>query len=82
VAREALYAILRNSNGNRYVLYLYWNDGAWNWNVNWLDNDWNANNPSAVVANHFVFSPVFVAGEFCFKSCPLHPPIILPISSI
>ena len=48
------YTILRNSNGNRYVLYLYWNDGAWNWNVNWLDNDWNANNPSAVLATHFI----------------------------
>ena len=47
---EALYTILRNSNGNRYVLYLYWNDGKWNWNYNWLDNKWNANNPSAVLA--------------------------------
>jgi hypothetical protein len=40
----------RNSNGNLYVRYLYWNDGAWNWNNNWLDNDWNGNNPSAVLA--------------------------------
>ena len=48
---------LRNSNGNRYVLYLYWNDDAWNWNVNWLDNDWNANNPSAVLATLFISLP-------------------------
>lgn len=46
----ALYTIFRNSDGNRYVLYLYWNDGKWNWNYNWLDNQWNANNPSAVLA--------------------------------
>jgi hypothetical protein len=45
---------LRNPNGNRYVLYLYWNDGQWNWNYNWLDNDWNARNPSAVLATLFI----------------------------
>ena len=50
VAQMASYTILQNSNGNRYVLYLYWNDGKWNWNYNWLDNKWNANNPSAVLA--------------------------------
>jgi hypothetical protein len=54
VARKTSYMFLRNPNGNRYVLYLYWNDGKWNWNVNWLDNDWNANNPSAVLATHFI----------------------------
>lgn len=54
VARKALYIFLRNANGNRYVLYLYWNDGVWNWNVNWLDNDYNVNNPSAVLATHFI----------------------------
>ena len=50
VARVASYTILLNPDGNRNVLYLYWNDGKWNWNYNWLDNDWNANNPSAVLA--------------------------------
>ena len=44
----------RSPNGNRYVLYFYFNDGAWNWNYNWLDNDWNVNNPSAVLANLFI----------------------------
>lgn len=47
---KALYTILRNSDGNRYVLYLYWNDGKWNWNYNWLDNKFDANNPSLVLA--------------------------------
>ncbi len=51
--------ILRNSDGNRYVLYLYWNGGKWNWNYNWLDNDWNANNPSVVLANLFI-SPLAI----------------------
>src|SRR3989344_4685206 len=59
MTRAVSYTFLRNSNGNRYVLYLYWNDGAWNWNVNWLDNDWNANNPSAVLATLFISLPAF-----------------------
>ena len=53
-----LYTFLRNSNGDRYVLYLYWNDGKWDWNYNWLDNDFNVNNPSAVLATAFHFSPI------------------------
>lgn len=32
--------------------------------------------------NFFHFSPDFLSGEFCFISCPLHPPSILPTSSI
>ena len=48
VGQKTLYTILRNPNSNRYVLYLYWNDGKWRWNYNWLDNDWNDYNPSAV----------------------------------
>ena len=54
VAWVAFYTFLRNPNGNRYVLYLYWNDGQWNWNYNWLENDWNVNNPSAVLATIFI----------------------------
>jgi hypothetical protein len=38
----------RNANGDLYVRYLYWNGDRWNWNYNWLDNDWNDNNPAAV----------------------------------
>ena len=40
-------ARFRNANGNLYVEYLYWNGNRWNWNYNWLDNDWNSNNPAA-----------------------------------
>jgi hypothetical protein len=54
VAQAALYTILRNPNGNRYVLYLYWNGGKWNWNYNWLDNDHGVGNPSAGLANLFI----------------------------
>ena len=50
----ALHTILRNPNGNRYVLYLYWDDDRWNWGYNWLGNDLNARNPSAVLANLFI----------------------------
>jgi hypothetical protein len=58
VVLKVLYTILRNPNGNRYVLYLYWNDGRWNWNANWLENDWNVNNPSAVLATLFISLPI------------------------
>jgi len=64
VAQKEFYTFLRNPDGNRYVLYLYWNDGEWNWNYNWLDNDWNSNNPSAVLANLFI-SKLF---RLCLKS--------------
>lgn len=45
-------SILRHSNGLRYVLYLYWNDGEWNWNYRWLNDRWNTNNPSVVLASY------------------------------
>ena len=55
VSRTAPCTLLRNPNGNRHVLYLYRSDdGSWNWNYNWLDNDWNAGNPSAVLATFFI----------------------------
>lgn len=44
----------RNSDGNLYVRYLYWNDGQWNWNYNWLDNEWDDQNPAAVSASLFI----------------------------
>jgi hypothetical protein len=55
---------LQNPNGNRYVLYLYWNDGKWNWNYNWLDNNWNVNNPSLVLATLFISLPTFCPESF------------------
>lgn len=69
----------RNSNGNLYVRYLYWNDDRWNWNNNWLDNNFNDNNPAALSCNCPHFSPYFL-GEF-FVSCPCQPPNIRPTSS-
>lgn len=45
------------------------------------DNRWNRENGFAfVVSQFFSFSPYL--GEFCFITCPLQPPSILPISSI
>ena len=55
-------ARFRNANGNLYVEYLYWNGGQWNWNYNWLDNDWNSNNPAASLANLIVLPLHFEAG--------------------
>ena len=48
---------LRNPNGNRHVLYLYRNGDKWDWNYNWLDNDWNASNLSAGLATLFISLP-------------------------
>jgi len=56
VARAARY-INRNSDSNPYVRYLNWNGDRWNWNYNWLDNDWDDNNPAAVLASGFISLP-------------------------
>ncbi len=49
----------RNSDGNLYVRYLYWNDGRWNWNYNYLDNDFDVQNPAAVRATLFISLPLW-----------------------
>jgi SAM-dependent methyltransferase len=68
VAREAFYTF-RNSNGNRYVLYLYRNDdGEWNWNYNWLDNGWNARNLSAGRATLFFLLRKFSEGVLFYST--------------
>jgi hypothetical protein len=42
---------------NLYVRYINWNGDRWYTNYNWLDNDWNSNNPAAVLSrNSFHFS--------------------------
>ena len=65
--------ILRSPNGNRYVLYLYRNDGQWNWNYNWLDNDWDASEPSASRATLFI-SPFTHEGSFVWSvDHSIHP---------
>lgn len=43
--------VLRDSDGDRYVLYLCWLDGQWYWLVTWLDFDWYDDSPSAVLAS-------------------------------
>jgi hypothetical protein len=35
---------------DRCALFLFWDDGQWDWRYNWLDGERNANNPSAVLA--------------------------------
>ena len=42
--------ILRRSDGNRYVLYLCWRGGEWDWLYGWLGHVWRAGRPSAVLA--------------------------------
>ncbi len=54
----------RNTDGNLYVRYLYWNDDGWNWNDNWLDNDWNSDNPAAVSASPFMSPSGASRGSF------------------
>ncbi len=53
----------RNSDGNLYVRYLYWNGDRWDWNNNWLDNDWNGNNPAAVPATRLTSHPASWRGR-------------------
>ena len=80
VVQKALYIILSDPNGNRNVLYLYRNDdGSWDWNANWLGNDWDVEHLTALLQ---VISFLSYLGEFCFAICPCQPPAILPTSSI
>ena len=41
----------RSPGGGLYVRCLNWNGTAWNWNYNYLDNDWDAYNPALVLAS-------------------------------
>lgn len=43
--------ILRNPNGNRCVLYLFWFHYKWIWYEYHLDNPWCGDSPSAVLAS-------------------------------
>lgn len=73
---------VQNADGNLNVPYAIENDDKVVVNWNWLDNDWNANNPALRFATLFI-SPLaqnfFGSGEFCLTNCPFQPPIILPI---
>jgi hypothetical protein len=43
--------VLRDSDGGRCVLCLYWSGGGWGWDCSWLEDDWGADSPSAVLAS-------------------------------
>lgn len=72
----------RNPNGNLYVRYLYFNDGRWNWNYNWLDNDWNGNNPAALCAVLFISLPTSCWESFVYRECGLVEYVLLLVRSI
>lgn len=53
---------LRSPNGDRVVLCLYVDGSEWSWYYDWLDDHWDASNPSASLASHF-FLPL-IWGSF------------------
>ena len=53
--------VLRDSDGNRYVLCLCWGDGRWDWYYYWLGLDWSADGPSAVLASSTLVSETLVS---------------------
>ena len=67
---QAVSQTLRDSDGNLYVRYLNWNGSKWNWSYNWLDNDFNSDNP-AVLAT-LLISPLLIGGGVLF--CELTVP--------
>ena len=42
--------IYRSSDGDLYVRYLDWFGSKWNWDYDWLDNDFNSGNPAALAS--------------------------------
>lgn len=55
--------VVRDPDGGRCSLCLYWSGGRWNWNYDWLDFGRVADCPSAVVASTalpFELPPVLV----------------------
>jgi len=59
-------------NGNRNVPYLNRNDSKRNLNLNWFDNDWNANYRFLAVRHFHDFSRPN-RREFCFAvACAIH----------
>ena len=62
---DGIFYKYRDSNGNLYVRYLYWNGGRWVSNYNWLSNDWNGNNPALSLANISFPPPKIFWWRFC-----------------
>jgi hypothetical protein len=42
--------VLRDPSGDRYVIYMYWDDGRWNTRLAWFGDEWSDITPSAVLA--------------------------------
>ena len=66
-------------NLNRNVPELWNDNGQRKLNLNWFDNDWNANYRFLGV-RHSYFSPFLMEGVFC-TCCRFHAPNIRPTSS-
>lgn len=43
--------IYRDEDGDLCVRCLYWGDGQWYWCSNWLDREWDAEDPAAILAS-------------------------------
>jgi hypothetical protein len=65
-----LCTIVQNRNGNLNVPYLIENGGEVVVNWNWLDNDWNANNPALRFATLFLL-PLFYMRGVLFCQLPM-----------
>ena len=57
---------MRNRNDNLNVPYLYENGDKVILNWNWLDNDWNDNNPALRLATHFISLPTSCGESFVY----------------
>lgn len=60
---------IRNSDGYLCVRYLNWNGAKWNWNNNWLDNDFNSDNPAALAT--LSISPLSIGRGVLFYELPV-----------
>jgi hypothetical protein len=70
VAQMTFCTLVRNSDSNLNVPYLYENDGKVVLNWNWLDNNWNGNNPALRFATHFTPHPALAGLSFAQLSIP------------
>jgi hypothetical protein len=74
-----------DSDGNRLIFNVERNDDGDTWlnnNNGNPDNHWNSDNRFVFIRPRNSLSFLsYTLGEFCFVSCPFHPPSIFPISS-
>ena len=67
VTGTAFCTFVRNRNDNLNVPYLYDDGGQVVVNWNWLDNDWNGNNPAARFATLFISLLAFLRESFVYS---------------